>query len=399
MSVNLGSIKRQTETNMQTAADSKRQTPADGWTPPRGIRIIEIPGRPLPWGCQWRVTGQRKTKSFASRSKAETFARSLAGEVKREGVAAYRLNEDEAREWRAFRATIGEGTDLRAVAAHWLSTGIREGVKVKTAADDYLAAKRAELLSDGFLSHAEKWIGRFVDDYGEKDAASITREDVAEWVKSLDCAPATRGGHLSRVRGMFAWLVSGRKLSVNPCAGIKAPKLIAKEVGIYTVPQGCALFAKNAREPRELLGRLALEAFAGLRFSSAAQITADEIRFDTRGIVLPADKIKTERREYIDGLPENLWAWLSWSDPKTWKMTPRAYLEAKSNARIRADLPEVHNALRHSFCSYHISAYKDASRTSVILCHSSPRMLWKHYRGNATEADGRAWFQIVPLAP
>jgi hypothetical protein len=68
----------------------------------------------------------------------------------------------------------------------------------------------------------------------------------------------------------------------------------------------------------------------------------------------------------------------------------------KSNARIRAGLPEMRNALRHSFCSYHIAAHKDPSRTSVILCHSSPRMLWRHYRGNATAEDGAAWFQIMP---
>src|SRR5262249_25260483 len=153
----------------------------------------------------------------------------------------------------------------------------------------------------------------------------------------------------ARVRGLFSWLVICRKLAANPCAGIRAPKLVTDEVEIFTVKQTQTLFERNASEPRELLGRLALEAFAGFRFSSAARIAGSEIKFAERGIVLPALKIKTERREFIDGLPDNLWVWLQWSQPADWVMTPRAYLAAKSLARVRAGLPEVRNALRHSF--------------------------------------------------
>lgn len=63
---------------------------------------------------------------------------------------------------------------------------------------------------------------------------------------------------------------------------------------------------------------------------------------------------------------------------------------------VRADVPHPRNCLRHSFTSYHVAANKDAARTSVILCHTSPAMLWRHYKGRATEADGLAWFRIVP---
>ncbi|MSU65313.1 MAG: hypothetical protein EXS38_04250 [Opitutus sp.] len=349
-----------------------------------------------PYGVQWRLDGKRKTKSIATREKQIAFAKALAGDAKRDGLAAFRLDESAAREWRAFRAQIGADANLDEVARHWLLTGAKASVKVSDAAKDYLAAKSVEGMSAIAHSHYSKWIGRFVAEFGDREAGTITREDVAGWLATLDAAPATRAGHLARVRGLFSWLVTCGKLTVSPCAGIKAPKLVTAEVEIFTVQQGRDLFEKNKAESRELLGRLALEAFCGLRFSSAARIAGSEIKFAEKGIVLPAQKIKTERREYIDGLPENLWAWLAWSKPETWTMTPRAYLAAKSLARVRAGLPEIRNALRHSFCSYHIAQHKDPSRTSVILCHTSPRTLWKHYRGNATNADGAAWFSIVP---
>jgi hypothetical protein len=372
-------------------------TPRVQWEPPRGIVFVEFPNRPKhPYGVQWRVDGKRKTKCFPTKQKQIDFARAMAGDVKRDGLAALRLNTDEAREWRSFRATIGQDADLEAVARHWLQTGAKASVTVSEAAKEYLAGKEAEGMTAVALSHYTKWIGRFVTEFGERNAATITREDVAGWIALLDAAPATRAGHLARVRGLFSWLVTCGKLAVNPCAGIRAPKLITADVELFTVQQGRDLFEKNKEQSRELLGRLALEAFAGLRFSSAARIAGSEIKFSEKGIVLPAQKIKTERREFIDGLPDNLWAWLEWSRPNEWKMTPRAYLAAKSLARVRAGLPEVRNALRHSFCSYHIALHRDASRTSVILCHTSPRTLWKHYRGNATEAAGAEWFAIMP---
>lgn len=367
------------------------------WTPPRGIRLIELANCPLsPFAVQWRVDGKRKTKTFPTKEARETFASTLARDVKLHGVTAYRLNEDEARAWRSFVARVGDA-NLEDIANHWLAS-VRKtsSANVKQAFAGYLKEKEAEGISEGAQSHIKKWVGRFVDGFGDRDAAAITREDVSGWVRSLDCAPATRRGHLIKLRSFFSWLIECDKLEKNPCAGVKSPKLIDAEVGIYTLEQGCALFEKNAGQPRELLGRMALEAFAGLRFSSAQKITAADIKFAERGIVLPAASIKTERRQFIDGLPDNLWEWLKWSQPENWTMTPRQYLEAKSLARVRADLPEIRNALRHSFCSYHIAAHKDASRTSVILCHTSPAMLWRHYRGNATEADGLAWFKILP---
>ena len=382
---------RQTEEGVATVSK------ASAWEPPRGITFVGFPNRPdNPHGVQWRIEGKRKTKCFPTREKQIAFAKALAGDSKRDGLAAFRLNESEAREWREFRAQVGNDADLTAIARHWLQSGSRVSVRVSDAVKDYLAAKDAEGMSAVAFSHYKKWIGRFDDVFGQREAATITREEIADWLANLDVAPATRAGHLARVRGLFAWLVICRKLAASPCTGIRAPKLVASEVALFTVEQGRDLFEKNANESRELLGRLALEAFAGLRFSSAARIAGSEIKFDEKGIVLPAQKIKTERREFIDGLPDNLWAWLEWSSPKDWVMTPRAYLAAKSNARVRAGLPEVRNALRHSFCSYHIALHKDASRTSVVLCHTSPRTLWKHYRGNTTAEAGAAWFAIKP---
>src|SRR5688572_4273349 len=96
--------------------DKRRQT----WAPPRGIRLLEFRDRPKqPYAVQWRVAGARKTKTFPTKEAQLGFAKALAGDLKTNGLSALRLNADEARDWRAFRALVGVDTDLTAVAACW----------------------------------------------------------------------------------------------------------------------------------------------------------------------------------------------------------------------------------------------------------------------------------------
>jgi hypothetical protein len=77
-------------------------------------------------------------------------------------------------------------------------------------------------------------------------------------------------------------------------------------------------------------------------------------------------------------------------------MTARQYLNEKSAAFARAGVENPGNVLRHSFCSYHVAMHRDAARTAVLLTHTSPVMLYRHYKGKATAADAGKWFSIMP---
>jgi hypothetical protein len=213
----------------------------------------------------------------------------------------------------------------------------------------------------------------------------------------------TRRTRFARVRALFNWLVKTRKLDRSPFVGMRPPKIAAEQVVILNLKQSQLLFSKNAKNEdgrpidqtrRELLGRLALEAFAGLRNDTAGQVVASEIHED--GLRIPAAKLKTRQNQFIDGLPANLHAWLKWSHPDQWTMTQRQYLEAKVNAFTRAGILHPRNCLRKGFASYHVAAFKDPSRTSVIMCHKSPKLLYDTYRGIARQPDGLAYFEIKP---
>jgi integrase len=47
-----------------------------------------------------------------------------------------------------------------------------------------------------------------------------------------------------------------------------------------------------------------------MRTSAIARMDYEEIDFKQGGILTPAEKTKKKRRQWIEDLPENLWAWL-----------------------------------------------------------------------------------------
>ena len=371
---------------------------ATKWEPPRGIRLIELPNCPVKkYAVQWRSDGKRKTKGFATAEARLEYAKTLANERTELGADVLRLDDAAVREWRTFREQIGSDVPLSSVLEVWRLHGARERLTVAQAIDRLTTARKAEGVAKTTLKHYDAIHKRLRAALGERDAASVTQADIAAWLAGLQMQPWSVRTHFIRARALFTWLRVNRLITHSPCDGMRPPKIVADEVATLTPAQGAELFGRvNCGISRELMGRLALEAFAGVRFSTVAQMTAAEIQFAERGIVLAAAKIKTRRRQFVDGLPDNLWRWLEWSDPATWRMTATEYMHAKSGAFGRACVVNPGNVLRHSFATYHVALHKDSAKTAVILCHSSPRMLWSHYKGRATEADGKAWFEIVP---
>jgi integrase len=56
------------------------------------------------------------------------------------------------------------------------------------------------------------------------------------------------------------------------------------------------------------------------------------------------------------------------------------------------------NALRHSFASYHLAQFKNAAATAAELGHTSPTMLYKHYREVVRPDAAAQWWQVMPPA-
>lgn len=369
------------------------------WQPPRGIRYSYRPDRSnAPYFLHWREEGKRHAAAYDSTSAREKAAKALAVKRSVHGTDVLTFDPREWRVWLAFKKVIGDADPLQ-VAHEWIverrEAAVLASTTVREASARYLKAREADGIAKATLTHAKMDIGRFALQFGER-SLSITPDEIRAWLGMLPYADVTKRNHYKRVNAFYNWAKLERLCVLNPCDNVKSPIRDSDDVTVLGVDAVKKLF-KTARKLRpQVCARLALEAFAGLRFSSAARLVKADINFADKGITLPAAKLKTRKRHYIDGLPGNLWKWLRSAPDEAWALTERQYLTLKSEAFRLASVQNPGNVLRHSFCSYHVAMHKDAARTAVILCHASPRTLYQHYKGRAMETDAAKYFFIRP---
>lgn len=368
----------------------------DDWNPPRGIRIFQRPDRKKPYFVSWRDPESKKQKatSFETEDEQIVYAKQLAHNRSIQAVDMTKWIR-----FIEFERKIGGIQFLDDVERVYLNRPRVQGALLKDAVEGFLRDKGHEGIAYQTLQRHQRYLGKFCDSFPGVYLSDIHEDQITEWIRNLKdgrkaMQPVTKENYRKFLRTFFRWAVLKKMLLDNPVDRVPALKVPAKDVGILTVEEGRKLFEAN--KDVSCIGRLALEAFAGLRYSSARRIEKSDINFEDRGISLPATKLKTGKRFYVDGFPDNLWQWLKHTPESCWGLKERQYQEAKKFAFARANIPHPHNCLRHSFCTYHVAKDKDVARTAYLLCHTDLKMLNQHYRGMATHADGEKWFEIEP---
>jgi len=369
--------------------------------PPRGIRLFKR-DRLRGWCVQWREPGESKvtTRGFDSEKGQIKFARELAR--KREAVGLGVLSFDPVK-WQRFlffEAQLGGIDNFPEVVRVWNESGRGpSGGEAAGAVGRFLLEKERQGVSRDTYQRYDRLLALFAGDFGGRDLGEITADELVRWIdgqrwRGQPFDACTKNNWRTLLRAFFQASVRRRELGYNPLDEVARWGLVQKPVGILTPEEGRRLFEVN--RDAVFIGRLALEAFAGLRYSSAKRLRLADLNFEDRGIVLPANMLKTARRVYVDGFPDVLWEWLERAPAACWELTERQYQRLKGAAFAQAGVPWPDNCLRHSFCTYHIAKYKNVGLTATLLCHSNLKMLTRHYRGNATSSEGVAWFEIGP---
>lgn len=337
--------------------------------------------------------------------------------LRRNRMMVASLTRAEMDEYRAFKEAAGGipwPTILAGYHANQKATGGTSGctLTVANAVTDYLAIALAlrdegKLAADSYR-HSFQKLTLFSEQFGHLPMDRVATDEIRDWVDDFDevQADVTFDNYVKHVRALYNWAITEKKaLRDNPCAGIKKRyDSEDAEVGIISVEQTAQLFhtALTYRNKEGVatfmpaVGRLALEAFIGLRHTSGCKIAKCDINFADKGLTLPKKKLKTKKRHYIDDLPSQLWDWLAIAPDECWELTPRQYAELKNTLFPQARVPHPHNCLRHNFATYYTAAFKNPGRTATILCHRDQEQLWRHYNGRATMEQGKRYQTITP---
>ncbi len=361
------------------------------------VRIRKWESQPrYKFTANYRQGGKRIVRYFADEKGAKAFAAEKQIELLNEGQ---RNGEITAEERRAMMVAREKGFSLKDAVEHYASHlgALKESVTVEVAIDELLSIRQVEGKSKGHLHDLLYRLKRFARDreHGNRLVASISTREIDAWLASLVCAPQTRVNYRRVIHNFFSFCAARGYCTGNPVTQASKVKVPPKEIGILSPGEAQALLSGC---PKEILPAVAIGAFAGLRASEIARLDWSSIDLARRFIEVGAKKSKTAQRRLVT-ISDNLHAWLALSPTISGpvRLPPSAYRRRFAKALKTAGFESwPHNALRHSFASYHLAYHQDAAKTALELGHTESRTLFRHYRELVRSEDAKAFWQIFP---
>lgn len=290
-------------------------------------------------------------------------------------------------------------------------------VTVAEAVARYLTLRIVEgLPTDGdTYRHLNKQLAeRLCGFIGDAELKSVRADHLRAWAAGLintrtgrPLDPVTRRHHLVAVKTFFRRAWREGWIDRDPTLPIVLPAVEEKDVAVIPVADAFRFFAVN--HGHRAIGRVALEAFGGLRYTSAARLTKADLKFERRGIEMPSSKHKSGRRKFRQGQPACLWAWLTHAPEDCWRLSVHQYREEKKEMLVLAGLRPLvlksdadrlkaralKNVWRHSFASYLLAKAKDYAPIAYLMQHARATTT-EIYEGMADELDAHRYFAITP---
>ena len=255
--------------------------------------------------------------------------------------------------------------------------------------------------------------------FGEKTPVEdMTRERV-EKALSKHKNPETWNSHFRRLRLAINWAVRERLLDHSPIAGME-PRHVTYAEPKFFPPETVETIMRTAEAhpgPTEgAIGmRLALGFFAGARTAEILRARWEDLDLEGGTLRIPRPKGWTHgQKPRIVQLEDNAVAWLrawrSWTRThgnasKSGPIVQNAWCFREWKARrlaaagIRWDRDEGHNAMRHTYATMHVGAFRNAPATALNMGHGGGTgMLERHYRGLVTKAEAEKHWRIEPAS-
>lgn len=343
-----------------------------------------------------RVEGKRIRKFFKTRREAEACLRKIQARVKKEGEGAIHMPE----QLRVEAVKCAEklkplGVTLTDATEHFLAhlAAIQRSCTVVALIAEFRASKEQDGASERYQKDMKNRLQRFEDDLGPKMVAEIRSSSIDDWLRGLTVGAQTRNNFRTILRTLFEYGVMRGYLLENPVAKTAKAKVVRGAPAILK-PEEMRKLLECASS--DFLPYLAIGGFAGLRSAEIERLDWSEIDLGQRLIHVKAEKSKTAQRR-LTTISDCLAAWLAPFSEKSGRVAKNVRVERK-RCCAAAGIEWKANFLRHSFASYHLAKFKNSAETAAELGHSSPVMLFQHYRELVSPNDADRWWGIEPDA-
>jgi integrase len=346
-----------------------------------------------------RVNGKRRRYFFPTKEKAEAELGRIKIKQRKEGENALKLPDslrimalECAQELKPLGKTLKDATEFY---VEYLRDAERS-ISVSALIDEYLAGQQRLKRSQTHIYDLRQRLGRFKETFGDRPLRTVTTNEIEAWLHDLDLSAQSVNNYRSRIAALFSYGLKREYVERNPVSSVDKIKLVDEAPQIFT-PEQIQKLLDSA--PADLLPCLALCAFAGLRTAEVLRMDCGAIDLQRSLINVSASNSKTAKRRLIEIAP-NLAEWLSPYAACSGKIYPHSQRWYHYNVdllRKAVGLTEwPSNGLRHSFASYHLAKHQNAPQLALQMGHTTPRMIFDHYRELVTPAEADQFWNIRP---
>jgi len=357
----------------------------------------------------WHPTGKRERSYFETQEAAKAAEQVKSVEVQRLGWKAIGIDDRLRLEALDAKEKLEPfGVSITQVVADYIRRRGSATVTFDQVAELFLASREKKNRSAKHVDSLRRIFNRFGEAFRMARLADITANEIEDWLESLSVGPVTFNTYRTLLHSLYGFAVQKKYCVENPVKAVDSMTVKAGEVGILSQVQLKRLLEVSEKD---VLATVAIGAFAGIRPEEIARLTWEEISL-TRGIItVIGAKSKSAQHRYVKILP-CLEAWLRpliGSGSIQGNNFRRRYDESRrlggfalrgNKRRQDGDdknlVPWPHDALRHSFASYHLAKFQNAPALALELGHQSNALIFSNYRRRVTESEATEYFNLMP---
>lgn len=272
--------------------------------------------------------------------------------------------------------------------------GRLKDIYVGELAGEFLQAKKEAGVSLYYLRDLRNRIGTFARDLNCR-AGELAAEKVAHHFHQLGFKPENHNNQYRVLRTFFRYGQAQGYISES----IDLLKAVARKKlrrGNYCIYQPAEFLALLEEADADMLAPLVLLGFCGIRPSEMRRLKWEDIRFNTRTLVLDALSTKTASRRTVP-ICEAALMWLlpyKGREGRIWARTDDYWSRSLHRLHRQVKVKQQPNALRHSYISYRLTLTGDVNRTA-LEAGNSPAMIHSHYHALVEDpAMASEWFDV-----
>ncbi|MBE6140775.1 MAG: tyrosine recombinase XerD [Firmicutes bacterium] len=271
---------------------------------------------------------------------------------------------------------------------------------------DYI--KYEKKLAENTWKSYELDLTKFFEYYDNKDARFITKEEIRNFLYNSDNEVKTKAHYLTVINSFYNYLLSMKYLTINPCDGIKMPKIALKLPNYLTIEEVDKLLEIRCIKPLDYRNKAMLELLyaSGMRVSELVNLKFNQIDFD-ECIIRVVGKGKKERIVPLnDSSIKHLSIYINEYRPFILKTKSSEYLFINKNGeaisrvgffkilkqlcqKAGIDKNVSPHMLRHSFATHLLNNGADLRIIQELLGHEnlSTTEIYSHLSNKKLEND------------